>query len=165
MAAGGQQDANDDKISQRQKEIIAATWNEIRGGAKDKVNSAENAKFLAEVQSKLKEQATSLAQRAHSRELAGANQEFQTFVKDMEEAATQMGPGFGQAQGTIVEGRARVRSRKPYNICCGLRRRSAISKLAFGNQGGEAAAEAAQRRARFRHLCSDLELDTEKNPA
>ena len=26
------------EISQRQKEIIAATWNEIRGGGKDKVN-------------------------------------------------------------------------------------------------------------------------------
>ena len=51
-------------ISQRQKEIIAATWNEIRGGGKDKVNSAENAKFLAEVQNKLKEQAKSLADRA-----------------------------------------------------------------------------------------------------
>ena len=48
---GGDQDEN--RISQRQKEIIAATWNEIRGGGKDKVNSAENAKFLAEVQNEV----------------------------------------------------------------------------------------------------------------
>jgi hypothetical protein len=45
------------EISKRQKEIIAATWNEIRGGGKDKINSAENAKFLAGIQTKLKEQA------------------------------------------------------------------------------------------------------------
>src|SRR5262249_40057723 len=35
---GGMQDQNE--ISRRQKEIIAATWNEIRGGGKDKINSA-----------------------------------------------------------------------------------------------------------------------------
>src|SRR5258708_22442781 len=80
------------EMSKRQKEIIAATWNEIRGGVKNKVNSAENAKFLAGVQRKLKEQAKSLADRARSRELAGANQEFQSFVKDLDEAVKQMEP-------------------------------------------------------------------------
>src|ERR1019366_6558941 len=69
---GGGGDSSDDgsEISQRQKEIIAATWNELRGSAKDK--AAENARFLAEIQTKLKEQAQSLAQRSRSRELAGA---------------------------------------------------------------------------------------------
>src|SRR5260370_30371049 len=94
---GGQQD--DNKISQRQKEIISATWNEIRGGGKDKVNSAENARFLAEVQTKLKEQAQSLAQRAKSRQLAGANQEFSSFVKDMQESAKQMVPASDKLKG------------------------------------------------------------------
>ena len=86
---GGGDDGSE--ISQRQKEIIAATWNELRGNAKDK--AAENARFLAEVQTKLKEQAQSLAQRSRSRELAGANQEFQTFVKDLEAAAAEMDSG------------------------------------------------------------------------
>ncbi len=67
MGGGGGDDGSE--ISQRQKEIIAATWNELRGNAKDK--AAENARFLAEVQTKLKEQAQSLAQRSRSRELAG----------------------------------------------------------------------------------------------
>src|SRR5262249_34517094 len=76
------------EISQREKEIIAATWNEIRGNTKEK--AAENARFLSEVQTKLKEQAQSLAQRSRSRELAGQNQEFQNFVKDLEAAAQEM---------------------------------------------------------------------------
>ena len=101
-------DQDENRISQRQKEIIAATWNEIRGGGKDKVNSAENAKFLAEVQTKLKEQAKSLADRARSRELAGANQEFQSFVKDMEAAAAEMDAGVRQAEGAGLERRARA---------------------------------------------------------
>ena len=49
--------------------------------------------FLSEVQAKLKEQAQSLAQRATSRELAGANQEFQAFVKEMNAAAARDAAG------------------------------------------------------------------------
>ncbi len=76
QGGGGEAAAGDDgsEISQRQKEIIAATWNELRGNAKDK--AAENARFLAEVQTKLKEQAQSLAQRSRSRELAGPIRNF-----------------------------------------------------------------------------------------
>jgi hypothetical protein len=68
---GGGMGGDQNEISQQQKEIIAATWNEIRGNTKDK--AAENARFLSEVQTKSKEQAESLAQRSRSRELAGAN--------------------------------------------------------------------------------------------
>ncbi len=98
-AVGGGGGGGDDgsEISQRQKEIIAATWNELRGNAKDK--AAENARFLAEVQTKLKEQAQSLAQRSRSRQLAGANQEFQNFVKDLEAAAAEMDPASEKLKG------------------------------------------------------------------
>src|SRR5262249_45959717 len=90
MGGGGAQEQNE--ISQRQKEIIAATNNAIRGGPKDRSATAENAEFLSEVQAKLKQQAESLAQRATSRELAGANQEFQAFVKEMQAAGAEMQP-------------------------------------------------------------------------
>ena len=96
-AAAAEAGGDSSEISQRQKEIIAATWNELRGNAKDK--AAENARFLSEVQTKLKEQAQSLAQRSRSRELAGANQEFQTFVKDLEAAAAEMGPASDKLKG------------------------------------------------------------------
>jgi len=94
---GGGGDQDQSEISQRQKEIIAATWNEIRGNSKQK--SAENARFLAEVQAKLKEQALSLAQRSRSRQLAGANQEFTNFVKSLESAAAEMGPASEKLSG------------------------------------------------------------------
>ena len=48
--------------SQRQKEIIAATFNQIRDKGKDKAAEAENAKFLSEMQAKLRDQSQSLAQ-------------------------------------------------------------------------------------------------------
>jgi hypothetical protein len=155
---GGQQD-DEDKISQRQKEIIAATWNEIRGGAKDKVNSTENAKFLADVQNKLKEQATSLAQRARSRELAGANQEFQAFVKDMEEAANQMGPASDKLKGQSWKDALEPEQKALQHL---LRAEATFRdiQVAFGSQGGGGGGGSAGR-----DLANlfDLELDTEKN--
>ena len=51
------------------------------------------------MQTKLKEQAQSLAQRSRSRQLAGANQEFQNFVKDLEAAAAEMGPASEKLKG------------------------------------------------------------------
>ena len=42
----------------RQKEIIAATWNQLRNRFAEKKSLAENAKFLSEMQAKLKDQAS-----------------------------------------------------------------------------------------------------------
>jgi hypothetical protein len=154
---GGDQDQN--QISQRQKEIIAATWNEIRGGGKDKVNSAENAKFLAEVQSKLKEQAKSLADRARSRQLAGANQEFQSFVKDMEAAAAEMQPASDKLKTQSWKDALEPEQRALQHL---LRAESTFRdiQVAFGQQGGGGGGGGAGR-----DLANlfDLELDTEKN--
>ena len=56
---GGEQD--EQGVSQRQKEIIAATFNQIRDKGRDKAAEAENAKFLSEMQAKLRDQSRSLA--------------------------------------------------------------------------------------------------------
>src|SRR3984957_10138384 len=59
---GGDDAGEQNQISQRQKEIIAATWNQAKGqGARG--TDSENAAFLSSVQSKLKDQAAALAQR------------------------------------------------------------------------------------------------------
>src|SRR6204780_2046804 len=47
----------DQQISQRQKDIIAATWNEYKNGSKDPSVAADDAKFLAEQEEKLAAQA------------------------------------------------------------------------------------------------------------
>src|ERR1019366_7222694 len=82
--AGDQEQQN--QLSERQKEIITATWNQIKGnGAKG--TDAENAGFLASVQSKLRDQANSLAQRMKARQMEEAGESFKSFVTDMEQAA------------------------------------------------------------------------------
>src|SRR5579872_3582665 len=156
---GGMGGDQQNQISQRQKEIIASTWNEIRGGGKDKVNSAENARFLAEIQSKLKEQAMSLAQRARSRELAGANQEFQSFVKDMEAAAAEMQPASDKLKTQSWKDALEPEQKALQHL---LRAEATFRdiQVAFGQQGGGGGGGGAGR-----DLANlfDLELDTEKN--
>ncbi len=154
---GGQQEQNE--ISQRQKEIIAATNNAIRGGPKDRSSTAENAQFLSEVQAKLKEQAQSLAQRATSRELAGANQEFQAFVKEMNAAAAEMQPASDKLKGLQWKD-ALVPEQKALQHLLRAEATFRDIQVAFGQQGGGGGGASAGR-----DLANlfDLELDTEKN--
>ena len=78
------------QISQRQKDIIAATWNELQEWLQGPSIAADDAKFLAEQEDKLAAQAKSLADRMKARELADANPQFQNFAKEMEEASKSM---------------------------------------------------------------------------
>ena len=156
---GGGGDQEENRISQRQKEIIAATWNEIRGGGKDRVNSEANSKFLAEIQTKLKEQAKSLAERMRSRELAGANQEFQAFVKDMDAAAAEMTPASDKLKAQAWKDALEPETKALQHL---LRAEATFRdiQVAFGSPGGGGGGGGAGR-----DLANlfDLELDTEKN--
>jgi hypothetical protein len=153
-------DQDQTEISKRQKEIIAATWNEIRGGAKDKVNSAENAKFLAGIQTKLKEQAKSLADRARSRELAGANQEFQAFVKDLDEAAKQMDPASNKLGAQAWKDALEPEQKALQHL---LRAESTFRDIQVAFGGGRGGGGGGQSAGRDLANLFDLELDTEKN--
>jgi len=153
-------DQDQTEISKRQKEIIAATWNEIRGGAKDKVNSAENAKFLAGIQTKLKEQAKSLADRARSRELAGANQEFQAFVKDLDEAVKQMDPASNKLGAQAWKDALEPEQKALQHL---LRAESTFRDIQVAFGGGGAGGGGGQSAGRDLANLFDLELDTEKN--
>ncbi len=95
--AGGGQD--DPKIAERQKEIIAATFNQIKDDKRVPATEAENAKYLSGVQGKLKEEAQSLANRVKARQIAGNNAEFQQFVANMESAVSVMGPAAEELKG------------------------------------------------------------------
>ena len=90
---GGEQET---KVSERQKELIAATWNQLRNRFATPVQNKESAKFLSEQQAKLSEQAKSLAQRMRSRETGGSSAEFEQFAKNMDQAVKAMGGASGK---------------------------------------------------------------------
>ena len=157
MGGGGANGDTQEQISQRQKEIVAATWNEIRDTSKSAADVSEEARFLAETQRKLSEQAKTLAERMQSRDLAG-NSSFAEYMKNMNEASSEMSSAVGQLKGK----RWRDALTPEQKALQGLLRAEAQFRdiqIAFGNQNGGFGGGAG------RDLASmlDLELDTSKN--
>ena len=155
---GGQQ--QDDEISRRQKEIIAATWNQIRDKSADRNLRAENAKFLAEMQAKLRDQARSLARRMQNRELTGASDSFQLFAKDMESAAKEMDAASASLKDQKFQDSVPAEQRALQHLLRAEARRRDI-QVAFGQQGGGGGG--GGQSGRDLESLFDLELDTEKN--
>ena len=94
-AGGGGQQQNE--ISQRQKEILLATWNLIREreestGFLHEQQLQDNARMLAELQRTLAQQARTLANRSRARQLTAVDEQIQAFVQSLESAAEAMVP-------------------------------------------------------------------------
>ena len=121
--------------------------------------AAESAKFLSEVQSKLADQARSLAYRMQSRELSQANQEFNSFVADMTAAAQAMDPAASKLKDRKWQDAMPSEQKALQNL---LRAEATFRQIevAFGSRGGGGGGGGAGR-----DLASlfDLELDTQKN--
>jgi len=153
---GGQMDQND--ISEREKEIIASTWKQALDKSAASQRAAENAKFLSEVQSKLRDQALALAGRLQMRELNEQNEEFSGFQKDMAAAAAAMNPA-AQKLGGQKWSEALPNEQKALQHLLQAEATFRQIQVAFGNAGGAGGGGAG------RDLASlfDLELDTQKN--
>jgi len=157
--SGGDQD--DNKISEREKEIIAATWNQIKDTSGDKAAATENAGFLSGVQSKLRDQAHSLSDRMKARQLAGSSEEFKTFTADMDEAVKAMGPAADKLRASEWQNALAPEQKALQHL---LRAEAVMRdiKVAFGNRGGGGAGASSGAERDLQSLF-DLELDTEKN--
>ena len=94
---GGGGGGEQNEISQRQKEILVATWNLIREqeeltGFQDEQQLEDNARMLGELQRTLAQQAQTLANRTRARQLTAVDEQIQTFVNSLESAAAAMQP-------------------------------------------------------------------------
>ena len=158
---GGGGQNNQMEISKREKELIAATWkqqNDRTMGAKD---SAVAGQFLSDAQQKLRDQVMALSARMESRDLSEANDEFTSFEKDMQIAASAMAPSADKLKGTQWK-EALPLEQKALQALLHAEATFRQIQVAFGQQqgGGGGGANSAGR-----DLASlfDLELDTEKN--
>jgi hypothetical protein len=89
---GGEQEG---RISDRQREILMATFNlacAVDNGTQDNGRVQDNAALLADLQKTLAEQAQSLVERAGARELVGGDDNVTRFVTQLNEAAKAMKP-------------------------------------------------------------------------
>ncbi len=160
MAGGGGGGGNDEasQIPQRQKEILAAAWNLAREKKLDKPKAAEHAKTLSGIQTTLRDQSRTLAERMKRREMAGVNNEFKAFVENMEKAAENMGPAAEKLSQQKWE-EALAPGQKALQH---LLRAEAIFRdiqVAFGSGGGGGGGSMGRDLAEM----FELELDTEKN--
>jgi hypothetical protein len=162
MGGGGGGGGNaPDEISQRQKEIIGATWKQLGDKNGSAQSPAENAKFLSGVQSKLRDQAISLAGRIQMRGLIAQNDEFTGFQNDMNAAAQAMGPASQKLQQQKWKD-AIPEEQKALQYLLRAEATFRQIEVAFGNAGS---ANGGGAGTAGRDLASlfDLELDTQKN--
>jgi hypothetical protein len=156
---GGGMGNQQNDISERQKQIIAATWNQERDPGKTHAALQEDAKFLADTESKLSEQAKTLAERMSNREMEGAGSSFANFSKLMTQASGQMDEAVSQLKPGKWHDALPTEQKALQSL---LRAESMFRdiQIAFGQRGGGGGGGGAQRDlARM----FDLELDTSKN--
>jgi hypothetical protein len=144
--------------SEHQKEIIAATWNEIKNPPKDKAVEDENAKLLSSIQSKLRDQAKSLASRMQSRDMSASNPAIKSFADDMAQAVEAMGQASARLGARDWQG-ALTPEQKSLQHLSRAEATFRDIQVAFGNSNGGGRGGAG----RDLEGLFDLELDREKN--
>jgi hypothetical protein len=157
--AGGGQGNQSAQISQREKEIIFATFKQQRDKNSTQQQAADIAKLLAQSQSTLRDQAVSLSGRLQARELTGEVQAIGDFQKDMVAASEAMAPAAQQLQKEKWTD-AIPNEQKALQFLLRAEATFRQIEVAFGGRGGGGGGGGAAR-----DLASlfDLELDTEKN--
>jgi hypothetical protein len=159
---GGGAGNQGDEISRREKEIIGSTWKQLGDKTSSAQQNAENAKFLSDAQSKLRDQAVSLAGRLQSRDIPGTNEAFGSFEQDMTMAAQAMSPASEKLQ------KQQWRDALPNEekaLQALLRAEATIRQIevAFQRGGGGGGGGGGGSAGRDLQSLFDLELDTAKN--
>ena len=153
---GGDQPA---QISQREKEIISATFKQQGDKNSTQQQAIDIAKLLSQSQSTLRDQAVTLAGRLEARELTGAVEAIGEFQKDMLAASQAMAPAAQQLD-QLKWKDAIPNEQKALQYLLRAEATFRQIQVAFGAAGGGGGGGGA---ARDLAALFDLELDTEKN--
>jgi hypothetical protein len=147
------------EISQREKEIISATFKQQRDKNATQQQATDIAKLLSQSQSTLLDQAVSLSARLQARELTDEVKAISDFQKDMMAASQAMAPAAQQLQQQKWKDAIPNEQKALQSL---LRAEATFRQIqvAFGAQGGGGGGGGAAR-----DLASlfELELDTQKN--
>jgi hypothetical protein len=147
------------EISQREKEIISATFKQQGDKNSTQQQATDIAKLLSQAQSTLRDQAISLSGRLQARELTDAVQAISDFQKDVTSASQAMAPAAQQLQQQKWKD-AIPNEQKALQFLLRAEATFRQIQVAFGRGGGGGGGGGAAR-----DLASlfELELDTEKN--
>ncbi|MGE4658216.1 MAG: hypothetical protein AAEI08_04700, partial [Gammaproteobacteria bacterium] len=160
---GGGGGQRQDEISQRQKEILVATWNLIRERTEgstflDEQQLQDNAAMLAGLQRTLAEQAQTLASRTRARQLTRVDDQIQAFVENLERAAEAMMPAVDRLADLELEEAVPSEQAALQHL---LRAEAVFTdiQVAFNQEGGGGRGFAGRDLSEL----FELEMDLEKN--
>jgi hypothetical protein len=164
---GGGGGEDDGKISERQREILMATFNlsrDAKNGAQTAERISDNAAMLADLEKTLAEQARTLVARANARELtgAGADENVARFVRQLEEASEAMKPAADKLQQRELEAALSDEQRALQHL---LRAEASFRDIQVAMQSGSRGGGGGGRGSASRDVSemTALELDLEKN--
>jgi hypothetical protein len=148
------------QISQREKEIISATFKQQGDKNSTQQQATDIAKLLAQAQATLRDQSVTLSGRLQARELTDAVQAISDFQKDMMAASQAMTPAAQQLQQQKWKD-AIPNEQKALQYLLRAEATFRQIQVAFGARGGGGGGGGGA--ARDLEALFDLELDTEKN--
>jgi len=148
-------------ISERQREILLATWNLQRSderNARSRDQLEDSARMLAEFQTTLAMQARTLAQRTRARMDVATDERVKTFVESLERAAGLMDPAAGHLSAFRLQQAVTPEQQALQQL---LRAESAFREVQISMQqdGGGEGSQAARN---FSEMF-ELEMDVEKS--
>ncbi|HJY38696.1 MAG TPA: hypothetical protein VJ299_14560, partial [Steroidobacteraceae bacterium] len=149
-------------ISERQREILLATWNLQRSderGARTQQQLEDSAKMLAELQATLAQQARTLAQRTRARASLEEDERIRTFVESLERAATVMDPAIAHLNTFKLPEAVPFEQQALQQL---LRAESAFREVQVSMQQSNAGGDGSQTARNFTEMF-ELEMDLEKS--
>lgn len=159
--AGGGMGDEQGAISERQREILLATWNLQRNderNTRSRQQLEDSARMLSEFQRTLSQQARTLAQRTRARMDADADERIKTFVESLERAAGLMEPAAGHLSAFRLQEAVTPEQQALQQL---LRAESAFREVQVSMQQ-EGGGEGSQAARNFEEMF-ELEMDVEKS--
>jgi hypothetical protein len=159
---GGGMSDEQGAISERQREILLATWNLHRNderNARSKQQLEDSAKMLAELQATLAQQARTLAQRTRARASLDEDERIRTFVESLEKAATVMDPAIVNLNTFKLQEAVPFEQQALQQL---LRAESAFREVQVSMQQSNAGGDGSQTARNFTEMF-ELEMDLEKS--
>ena len=155
---GGEQGA----ISERQREILLATWNLQRNdqkSARSRAQLTDSAKMLAELQTTLATQTRTLAERMRARVSPEEDERVRQFVESLERAATVMDPTVEHLNAFDLKAAVPLEQQALQQL---LRAESAFRDVQIAMQRDSSSAGSEQAARNFTEMF-ELEMDVDKN--
>jgi hypothetical protein len=153
-------------ISERQREILLATWNLQRGDertgrpdARSRTQLEDSAKMLADLQATLAQQARTLAQRTRARTFVDQDERVRTFVESLERAAGVMEPAARSLREFRLREAVPAEQQALQQL---LRAEAAFRDVQVSMQQNDSGGGGMQASRNFAEMF-ELEMDLEKN--